>query len=74
MSEKRSLYRIHIARHGEFYVVASHSTQAVDSLRAIITAENMECRVERIDIICDEIRVQDKPFHLNPDRQLLVVP
>lgn len=74
MSVPRKLYRLHVAREGEFYVVAAHSTAAVDALRGIIAVDGRECRVERIDIICDEIRIEDKPFHLNTGRQLLVMP
>lgn len=69
----RKLYKLHLSRQ-EFYVVAKHSTEAIESLTKVIQAEGMECKVLRIDIICDEIRDQDRPFHLNPGRELLVVP
>lgn len=73
----RKLYKLHLSRQ-EFYVVAKHSTEAIEALTKVIQAEGMECKVLRIDIIhcliCDEIRDQDRPFHLNPGRELLVVP
>lgn len=70
----RTLYRITLKNAGDYFVVAMDPTSAAKAIVQIHSDEGFTTPVTNIAVICTEILIEDKPFHLNTGRNLLVVP